>query len=106
MRPLGGSDDDRHAGVAALDDRRVEGDAAEEGRRQLGGGALAAAALEDVRVSWPQCGQTKVDMFSTMPSTGTFTLRNIASPLRASMSATSCGVVTITAPARGTSASP
>ena len=49
----------------------------------------------------PQCGQTKVDMFSTMPMTGTLTLRNMASPLRASISATSCGVVTITAPASG-----
>ena len=38
-------------------------------------------------------------MFSTMPMTGTFTLRNMASPLRASISATFCGVVTITAPA-------
>ena len=40
-------------------------------------------------------------MFSTMPSTGTLTLRNICRPLRASISATSCGVVTITAPASG-----
>ena len=53
-------------------------------------------------VSWPQFGQTKVDMFSTIPSTGTSILRNIASPLRASKRATSWGVVTITAPATGT----
>ena len=38
-------------------------------------------------------------MFSTMPNTGTSILRNIARPLRASKRATSCGVVTITAPA-------
>ena len=37
-------------------------------------------------------------MFSTMPSTGTATLRNMLSPLRASISAMSCGVETITAP--------
>ncbi len=41
-------------------------------------------------------------MFSTMPSTGTPTLRNICSPLRASSSAISCGVVTMTAPETGT----
>src|SRR5437588_47818 len=40
-------------------------------------------------------------MFSTMPRTGTRTCRNISSPLRASMRATSCGVVTITAPESG-----
>src|SRR5438046_843792 len=37
-------------------------------------------------------------MFSTMPSTGTWTCRNISRPLRASMRLTSCGVVTLTAP--------
>ena len=37
-------------------------------------------------------------MFSTMPSTGTATLRNMASPLRASIRAMSCGVETMTAP--------
>ena len=41
-------------------------------------------------------------MFSTMPSTGTSTLRNMAMPRRASISARSCGVETITAPASGT----
>ena len=41
-------------------------------------------------------------MFSTMPSTGTSTLRNMLRPLRASSSAMSCGVETITAPASGT----
>src|ERR1043166_2753397 len=50
----------------------------------------------------PQCGQTKVLMFSTMPSTGTLTRRNMAMPRRASMSARSCGVDTMTAPASGT----
>jgi hypothetical protein len=54
-----------------------------------------------IAVSAPQWGQTKVAMFSTMPSTGTSSLRNIASPLRASIRATSCGVVTTTAPAMG-----
>ena len=37
-----------------------------------------------------------------MPRTGTFTFWNIARPLRASMSATSCGVVTMTAPESAT----
>ena len=41
-------------------------------------------------------------MFSTIPSTGTFTRRNMFRPLRASISARSCGVDTITAPASGT----
>ena len=41
-------------------------------------------------------------MFSTIPSTGTSTRWNMASPLRASISARSCGVETITAPASGT----
>src|SRR4029453_4461566 len=50
----------------------------------------------------PQCGQTNVLMFSTRPSTGTFTRRNMFSPLRASISAKSCGVEAITAPASGT----
>ena len=41
-------------------------------------------------------------MFSTTPSTGTCTFWNISSPLRASASAMSCGVVTMTAPLTGT----
>ena len=41
-------------------------------------------------------------MFSTTPSTGTLTLLNMAMPRRASISARSCGVETITAPANGT----
>ena len=41
-------------------------------------------------------------MFSTMPSTGTLTRRNMAMPRRASISARSCGVETITAPLSGT----
>ena len=41
-------------------------------------------------------------MFSTMPMTGTLMRRNIASALPTSTSATSCGVVTSTAPLIGT----
>ncbi len=41
-------------------------------------------------------------MFSTMPSTGTLTRLNMAMPRRASISARSCGVETITAPLSGT----
>ncbi|MNT95055.1 hypothetical protein D3C72_2368610 [compost metagenome] len=41
-------------------------------------------------------------MFSTTPSTGIFTLRNISTPFLASSNARSCGVVTITAPETGT----
>jgi len=40
-------------------------------------------------------------MFSTMPSTGTSTFSNIFKPRRASSSAISCGVVTMTAPETG-----
>ena len=43
-----------------------------------------------------------VDMFSTMPSTGTLTRRNMAMPRRASINARSCGVETMTAPRSGT----
>ena len=40
-------------------------------------------------------------MFSMIPSTGMLTFSNMATPRRASMSARSCGVETITAPASG-----
>ncbi|MNW11895.1 hypothetical protein D3C71_2094510 [compost metagenome] len=50
----------------------------------------------------PQFEQMCTAMFSTTPSTGIFTLRNISTPFLASSSARSCGVVTITAPATGT----
>ena len=53
-------------------------------------------------LSWPQFGQMWVDMFSTMPRIGMPTFSNILRPLRASISAMSCGVVTITAPVTGT----
>ena len=46
-----------------------------------------------------QCGQTNWLMFSTMPSTGMCTLSNICLARTTSASATSCGVVTSTAPA-------
>src|SRR5438874_1053401 len=48
-----------------------------------------------------QAGQQKPDMFSINPRIGMFTFRNIAMPRRASISARSCGVETITAPASG-----
>ena len=41
-------------------------------------------------------------MFSTMPSTGTLTFWNMASPRRASISERSCGVEMMTAPLSGT----
>ncbi|CFU08527.1 Uncharacterised protein [Bordetella pertussis] len=41
-------------------------------------------------------------MFSTTPRMGTCTFWNMRRPLRASSSAMSCGVVTMTAPATGT----
>ncbi len=41
-------------------------------------------------------------MFSTSPSTGTCTRSNIRTPRRASISAMSCGVETITAPVSAT----
>ncbi len=52
--------------------------------------------------AWPQFEQTWIAMFSTMPRIGMPTFSNILSPLRASMSAMSCGVVTMTAPVTGT----
>jgi len=45
----------------------------------------------------------KPDMFSTMPSTGIFTVRNMAIAFTASSRATSCGVQTTTAPVSGKS---
>src|SRR5580704_2134574 len=50
----------------------------------------------------PQCGQANVLMFSTTPSTSTFTWRNISIALRTSATATSEGVVTTTAPVTAT----
>src|SRR5882672_7623711 len=50
----------------------------------------------------PQCGQMNVDMFSTMPSTGTLVRLNMPMPRRASISAKSCGVETMIAPLSGT----
>ena len=46
-----------------------------------------------------QCGQMNWLMFSTMPSTGMCSLSNICLARTTSASATSCGVVTSTAPA-------
>ena len=50
----------------------------------------------------PHLGQMNELMFSMMPSTGTSTLRNMLRPLRASISARSCGVETMMAPDSGT----
>ena len=50
----------------------------------------------------PHFGHRKKLMFSTMPSTRTSTFWNMLSPLRASMSARSCGVETMMAPDSGT----
>jgi len=41
-------------------------------------------------------------MFSTSPKTFTFTFANMVAALRASIKATSCGVVTINAPESAT----
>ena len=53
-------------------------------------------------LSWPHFGQVWNDMFSTTPRIGMPTFSNILRPLRASMRAMSCGVVTMTAPVTGT----
>jgi hypothetical protein len=52
--------------------------------------------------TWPHWLQTCTLMFSTTPSTRTSTFSNILRPLRASSSAMSWGVVTMTAPLTGT----
>ncbi len=101
MRAVRLGRDHRQAGVGRLADGHVERNLAEERHAQPLRLLARAAMAEDVG-PLPQCGQMKVDMFSTMPSTGTSTLRNIAMPRRASISARSCGVETITAPASGT----
>ena len=53
-------------------------------------------------VSSLQCGQTKADMFSTIPSTGMETLSNMSFARITSESAMSCGVETSTTPAART----
>lgn len=58
-----------------------------------------APSLPKMCSVWPHLGHWYKLMFCTIPSTGTLTLRNISVPLRASSSAMSWGVVTITAPA-------
>ena len=55
-----------------------------------------------ISVTSPQWAQAKPDMFSTMPVTGTFIRLSIAWALPTSSRATSCGVVTRTAPLIGT----
>ena len=52
--------------------------------------------------TWPQLSHTCTAMFSTTPRIGTPTFWNMLMPLRASIRAMSCGVVTITAPVTGT----
>ena len=98
---LGVGDD---AGLPAVDlfaDRAVQGELTQQFRLITFGDSLAAATAEDGSW-WPHCEQTCRLMFSTTPSTGTLTLRNISMPFLASSSAMSCGVVTITAPLTGT----
>src|SRR5690348_166712 len=62
---------------------------------------LAAALTKDVLLM-AQLEQICVLMFSMMPRMGIPTFSNILSPFRASSSAISCGVVTMTAPVTGT----
>ena len=61
--------------------------------------AARAPPWSKMGVSWRQWGQTKVDMFSTMPSTGMPTLSNMSLARMTSASAMSCGVDTSTTPA-------
>ena len=51
-----------------------------------------------IRTSSPHLGQVKPLMFSTTPSTGSSTCRQKTMHRRTSCTATSCGVVTTTAP--------
>ena len=64
--------------------------------------ALRPPPWSKMGVVLAQCGQTNWLMFSTMPSTGMWTLSNICLARTTSASATSCGVVTSTAPAART----
>jgi hypothetical protein len=87
----------RDAGIAALADGDVERDAAEVLDAVLRA-KRSPPPRPKISVASPQCGQTKALMFSTMPMTGTFMRRSIASAFSTSSSATSWGVVTRTAP--------
>ena len=49
----------------------------------------------------PQLSHSYQLMFSTSPTTGTFSVRNMETAFCTSMSATSCGVETTTAPVSG-----
>src|SRR5205085_7151439 len=61
---------------------------------------------EEKRGHTLQLGQTNPDMFSTMPRTRIPAFRQKSSSLRTSRRATSCGVVTITAPSTPASVLP
>src|SRR6266849_3448949 len=63
---------------------------------------LVPSPWPKISTDLPQCGQLKVLIFSTTPSTSTFTWRNISIALRTSASATVDGVVTTTAPVTAT----
>src|SRR5271157_878981 len=63
---------------------------------------FAPSPCPKISIGFPQCGQLNVLMFSTTPSTSTFTCRNISIALRTSASATVDGVVTTTAPVTAT----
>ena len=109
----------RHARVAALADGREHGQLAEDRDAELRRGrAEARGAAEDVvrraarragveRLVEHEAGDLRA--VSTRGArggsgrTGTETLRNMEMPLRTSESATSCGVLTMTAPARAVS---
>lgn len=55
-----------------------------------------------ISATCPQFAHTNVLIFCTSPKIGTPTFSNMATPRTASRKAKSCGVETITAPARGT----
>ena len=58
----------------------------------------SAPPEEKISTFSPQCGQTKPDMFSTMPTTGNASWSQNASERETSAAATRCGVVTTIAP--------
>ena len=95
-------DDGRPAGVGLLADANVERQRAEEVARRSRRHMRSPPPSPKMCSAWPQFEQMWIAMFSTMPRIGTPTFSNILRPLRASISAMSCGVVTITAPVTGT----
>ena len=94
-------DHDRHAGVAALGDRGVERNEPRNGHAELGAPCARRRRAGRRASRGRSAGRRRSTCSRRCRAPARSTLVNMASPLRASISATSCGVVTMTAPESG-----